>query len=409
MLPADYGVGSGWGGVRVTKSIVEKFPSVGSGSVIVAPNPGNQGYPVLYVPGGYQGWDPSNATTVLASPGVDGRFSGYLYFASDNTEFKFTEGPNWDVNYGDDNADGTLDPGGANVKAPTAGQYKLDVDLNTKTYTMLRTEWGLIGSATPDGWNSDQNLIFDEATNSWSIQLDLVAGEVKFRANDDWGLNYGDTGADAILDQGGDNIAIPGAGNYRITLYLDKPDHTYKIELTSFDSRSRFYTDGQNLEINDIAVFTDGYAYSKFRNVTSAGVAGSDPEFPDTDFPMFRLADAFLMYAEAVLRGGGGSINDAVNYVNAVRERAFGDASGNADQGGLTLDFLLDERARELLWEGHRRTDLVRFGKFSDGDYLWQWKGGVKEGRTVSSTFNVFPIPATDIGANPKLVQNAGY
>ena len=75
----------------------------------------------------------------------------------------------------------------------------------------------------------------------------------------------------------------------------------------------------------------------------------------------------------------------------------------------LSLDFILDERLRELMWEGHRRTDLIRFGQFSDGDYVWAWKGGVKEGRQVASTFDLFPIPATDIGANPTLDQNPGY
>ncbi len=409
MVPADFGIDGGWGGLRVTKEIVAKFPSVGTGSVIVAPNPGNTTYPVIYVPGGYQGWDPSNTNTVLASPGVDGRFSGYIYFKDDNTEFKFTEGPNWDVNYGDDGADGTLDQNGANIKAATAGQYKLDVDLNSKTYTMLRTEWGLIGSATPDGWNSDQNMTYDAASNSWSIQLDLAAGEVKFRANDDWGLNYGDDGGDALLEQNGANISIASPGNYLIKLFLDKPDHTYSIELTSFDSRSLFFTTGQSLDIDDVSQFTNGYALGKWSNLTSAGQRGSHPTHVDTDFPMFRLADVYLEYAEAVLRGGSGSIDQALTLVNDVRTRAFNGPSGNISASDLTLDFILDERARELLWEGHRRTDLVRFGKFTDSDYVWAWKGGTKEGRSVSSNFNIYPIPSNDIGANPNLVQNPGY
>ena len=125
---------------------------------------------------------------------------------------------------------------------------------------------------------------------------------------------------------------------------------------------------------------------------------------------MFRLADAYLMYAEAVVRGGaGGDLSTAVGYVNAIRERAYGAASGNIDAAGLTLDFLLDERARELVWECHRRTDLVRFGKFSNTQYLWPWKGGVAEGISTDSKFDVFPIPASDMGANPNLTQNAGY
>jgi hypothetical protein len=408
MLPADFGIDGGWGGVRTTSAIVSKFPAVGEGSVVVAPNPGNDTYPLLYVPGGYQGWDPTKTSTVLASPNVDGKYEGYLNFLEDNTEFKFTDGPSWDVNYGDTGADGVLDAGGDNIKA-NAGFYKIDVDLNTLTYTLLKTEWGIIGSATPGGWDSDQNMTLDPATNTWSIQLDLTPGEMKFRANDDWGLNYGDNGTDALLERDGANIAISNAGNYRITLYLDKPDHTYSIELTSFDRRALFVTDGQTLDIDDIAQFSNGYAVAKWRNVTSTGQQGSHPTHVDTDFPMFRLADVYLMYAESVLRGGGGSLATAVNYVNDIRRRAYGGPSGDVDQNALDLDFILDERARELLWEGHRRTDLVRFGRFADTDYTWQWKGGVKEGKPVSNTYNIFPIPSADINSNPNLQQNPGY
>ena len=95
---------------------------------------------------------------------------------------------------------------------------------------------------------------------------------------------------------------------------------------------------------------------------------------------MFRLADAYLMYAEAVLRGGGGSRGQALDYINALRTRAYGDASGNITDAELTLDFILDERGRELLWEGHRRTDLIRYGRFTGGVYIWAWKGGVAGG-----------------------------
>src|SRR5690606_26368760 len=199
MSPAEFGIDGGWGGVRTTSAIVEKFPAIGTGSVVVAPNPGNLTYPVLYVPGGYQGWDPTNASTVLASPNVDGRYEGYIYFPDDNSEFKITDGPAWDVNYGDDGADGTLEQNGANLVAPTAGMYLIQVDLNTLTYTLTRTDWGIIGSATPGGWDSDQDMTYSAEEGAWTIQLDLVAGEMKYRGNDDWGLNYGDDGGNALL------------------------------------------------------------------------------------------------------------------------------------------------------------------------------------------------------------------
>ena len=176
------------------------------------------------------------------------------------------------------------------------------------------------------------------------------------------------------------------------------------------DSRAMFFTVGQTLEIDDIGDFTNGYAVAKFKNLTKDGTQGSDLTFPDTDFPVFRLADAYLMYAEAVLRGGtGGDMGMAVSYINALRERAYGDNSGNISSGDLTLAFIIDERARELYWEGHRRTDLVRFGLFTGGDYLWPWKGNTKEGRSTDAKYDIFPIPDADIGANENLQQNTGY
>jgi hypothetical protein len=252
-------------------------------------------------------------------------------------------------------------------------------------------------------------MTYDATEKAWTITVGLTAGFVKFRANDDWGLNYGDNGSDALLEQGGANINIPSNGTYVIKLYLDKPDYTYSIDRPSFDSRALFYTTGQNLEIQDISQFTDGYAITKFKNVTSAGAPGSNPTWVDIDFPMFRIEDAYLMYAEAVLRGGTGDLSQALNLVNAVRERAYGGSSGNITANELTLDFILDERAREFYWECHRRTDLIRFDRFSESTYVWPWKGGVPAGVSTSKHLNIFPIPASDRGANPNLQQNDGY
>lgn len=176
------------------------------------------------------------------------------------------------------------------------------------------------------------------------------------------------------------------------------------------DGRAMFYTDGQSLEISDLSTFTDGYAITKFKNLTVEGTRGSHPTFPDNDYPVFRLADVYLMYAEAVLRGGsGGDLATATGYINQLRERAYGNTDGNISQGELTLDFILAERGRELYWEGHRRTDLIRFGKLTGGSYLWPWKGGVKEGIATEAKYNLMPIPASDMGANPTLKQNTGY
>jgi hypothetical protein len=95
--------------------------------------------------------------------------------------------------------------------------------------------------------------------------------------------------------------------------------------------------------------------------------------------------------------------------VNLIRQRAYGNTSGNITAGNLTLNFIRDERGRELFWECQRRTDLIRFGVFTTAGYLWTWKGGIKEGRAVPDFRNLFPLPSSDVTANPNLVQNPGY
>ncbi|WP_022835315.1 RagB/SusD family nutrient uptake outer membrane protein [Salisaeta longa] len=173
------------------------------------------------------------------------------------------------------------------------------------------------------------------------------------------------------------------------------------------DDRAIFFTQGQSKEIDDIGTFTDGYAVPKYQNVTSTGAEGKNATFPDTDYPMFRLADAYLMYAEAVLRGGGGSQQRALELVNDLRERAGLGRDVTATE--LDLQFILDERSRELMWEGHRRIDLIRFGQYTTDAYLWPWKGGVKEGQATQDHLRLFPLPATELRANPNLEQNPGY
>jgi hypothetical protein len=169
-----------------------------------------------------------------------------------------------------------------------------------------------------------------------------------------------------------------------------------------------FYTSGQSLSMTALEDFSKGYILSKYRNVKSDGTPGQIPAFADTDYPMFRLGDAYLMYAECVLRGGGGTRAQALLYINALRERAYGNASGDIADADMTLDFILAERSRELLWEGHRRTDLIRFEKFTTNG-TWEWKGGVLTGQVTDTFRSLYPLPATEVIANPHLTQNAGY
>ncbi len=188
------------------------------------------------------------------------------------------------------------------------------------------------------------------------------------------------------------------------------------------DSRGIFFTDGQQKQVKEIGsppeTFQFGYGVIKFKNITSDGQTGKDLTFPDTDFPMFRLGGVYLTYAEAVLRGGQQYEGlSPLSLVNELRDRAYGqnNSSGDITQSDLTLEFLLDERLRELYHEAHRRTDLVRYevvgpsggsGFASEG--TWAWKGRVQQGETTPGCKVVYPIPQDQVDANPKLQQNQG-
>ncbi|MFC7669158.1 RagB/SusD family nutrient uptake outer membrane protein [Hymenobacter humi] len=179
---------------------------------------------------------------------------------------------------------------------------------------------------------------------------------------------------------------------------------------TATDTRGRFWTKGQSLEISDLSQFTQGLGVVKYRNVTSTGVGqGGTLNFSSVDYPMLRLSDMMLIYAEAAARGFANRAT-ALGYVNQIRARAFKNAASSViTDAQMTADFILDERARELHWEGVRRTDLIRYNKFTDGSYLWPWKGGVAGGRGVDAKYRLFPIPSSDLTANPNLKQNPGY
>lgn len=177
------------------------------------------------------------------------------------------------------------------------------------------------------------------------------------------------------------------------------------------DSRALFWTTDRTQAIENWEDYTQGYAVIKYTNLTRSGDAGSNSTFADTDYPMYRLADAYLMYIEAVKRGGGGgSESKAVDLYNRLQQRAYGNNSHNISSlSELTLDNLLDERARELYWEGHRRTDLIRFNAFTNNK-TWSWKNGVYGGTMkIDDKYKLFPIPSTDLDANSNLQQNQGF
>ncbi|MGL4491366.1 MAG: RagB/SusD family nutrient uptake outer membrane protein, partial [Tannerellaceae bacterium] len=159
-----------------------------------------------------------------------------------------------------------------------------------------------------------------------------------------------------------------------------------------------------------LADWDAGFLCYKFTNLGWDQKRVTLTDFPNTDFALFRLADVYLMYAECAVRGYGDK-SLALTYVNALRTRAFrGDTSvGQIAMGDLTPEFILDERARELYWEGHRRTDLIRFGLFTQ-NYVWPYKGGAEEGiANIDTRYNLYPISDRDLTSNPNLVQNPGY
>ncbi len=184
----------------------------------------------LYVPGDYQGWTPATAPR-LTSPNGDGVYEGYVYF-SKASPFKFTTAPNWDnTNYGTGGVD-KISTTGDNLAITEPGYYRIQVDQNKLTWKATKTQWGIIGAATPKGWDASTPMTFDPTTNTWKADIVMKADQFKFRANDAWDINFGDNKpADGILDYGSnDNLVVATAGTYTVTLNLNEfGKYTYSL------------------------------------------------------------------------------------------------------------------------------------------------------------------------------------
>lgn len=252
-----------------------------------------------------------------------------------------------------------------------------------------------------------------EHTVSWGSSTYLVCGQVSMsNANQ----NVADYGVTA------------GWSEFRL-----RPEFVDKFTQTdidgSGDKRCKFFTNGQSKDISSMTDEASGYLSEKWSNLKDDGTTASNTADAgvETDFPLFRLADVYLMYAECVVRlhndwdnwaGGSDAESDsrkkgAIYWINKVRERAYGKGKGQVWSSNFAnddefLQFILDERARELYHEGYRRTDLIRYGQFTTNKYIWQWKGGVHDGQAVDSKYNIYPIPNTELTANPNL-HNDNY
>ena len=146
-------------------------------------------------------------------------------------KIKFRTNNSWGLNYGDNGEDGTLEEGGADIPV-TAGTYKITFNLATLTYTKELLSWGIVGDGTPQGWPgagvpADKQLKYDSYSNTWKVIIALKDGKIKFRQNNDWGVNYGDAGNNGILDANGDDISVT-AGNYLITVDFNSFEYSLK-------------------------------------------------------------------------------------------------------------------------------------------------------------------------------------
>lgn len=180
---------------------------------------------------------------------------------------------------------------------------------------------------------------------------------------------------------------------------------TESILMAAGDDRALLYGQNRTLDVTDLKQFANGFSVTKWTNLHSDGSTPNSTQFADTDFPLLRKAEAYLIYAEADARLNGGTCSaQGVSALNTLRARA-----NAAAKSSWTLAEISDEWAREFYFEGRRRTDLVRFGKFTSGSYVWQWKGGEYEGKAIDSYRTVFAIPTTVMGRNENYVQNEGY
>lgn len=179
---------------------------------------------------------------------------------------------------------------------------------------------------------------------------------------------------------------------------------TADIRALNIDDRALFWCIDNTIDLGDNSKFQQGIATTKWNNNYSNGGTPHDAYDVDIDFFLFRVAEAYLNAAEAALQLNQGA--KAKTYIDAIRNRAHTILSGS-----YSLDDVLDERARELYFEGVRRTDLIRYNQYGgmQASYNWDYKGGFDQGGQFEKTRNVYPLPSSEILANSNLTQIDGY
>ena len=244
-------------------------------------------------------------------------------------------------------------------------------------------------------------------SQTWGGTTTIIRGGIGGAMSDD------EKNGSTFPDEAEVDYGVPsGWGGYRTTSAFVNlfPGASTDPNGNSPDGRAIFFTEGQSIDITDIGEFTDGWAVPKYTNIeASTGQRAPGVDQVSTDYPVFRLAEAYLMLAEAEVQQNGSVSTSTLGLLNELRQRAYGDGTGDVVISDVTLDWILDERGRELYLEATRRTDLIRHNKFSGGDYIWPWKGGVQEGMSTPSFLDIFPIPSSELIANPRLEPNDGY
>lgn len=251
-----------------------------------------------------------------------------------------------------------------------------------------------------------------ETTRSWGGSTTYTSASLNQAANEAIGAALG------LGKINGENWGGYHVPNEYVSLFelngveWGNADNAFGYDRENSDKRA-FFSNVGNTEKFDLATLETGWFCWKWSGLTSDGTfdqlesAPGNWKLSSADMPIFRLAELYLNYAEADARLNGGKVTDAKakDYIKELRDRA-----GVTTPTEITLDWLLDERARELMWEGHRRVDLIRYGHYTSMNYPWPYKGGVPDGKVALDEYRIiYPLVATDISANGNLDQNPGY
>jgi len=326
------------------------------------------------------------------------------------------------------------DPGFSYPQADKAAAWMLlsRIYLNAEVYTGT-AKWDSCLLYTNKVIESGAYSLADDYRQNFSADNDGYHNPEMIFAWEQDGVNVqGWVGTSFIIESSSDPVYLPAEKYHGLTDNTNWNGNRARIQLLDIlvDTLATYggpipVSDSTFSQCEDKRVFLKRKETLNIPSASSSGNYGvgvykftarnSDGSLPGnysasyacTDFPIFRLADAYLMRAESNFNLG--NINEAVADINIIRERAYGNSDGDITAGDLDSQFILDERAREFYYEAQRRTDLVRFGQFTDGSYVWQWKGGVYEGTQTSSHLNLFPIPGDEVSANPNIDQNKDY